>query len=178
MVRLNWTTNARRWVAGSERLISATSLFVFVAEQVSLAQVGSWLTLRNAKVQMFSNRIRLAVDRWGLIEALPLDAQKPQEKVATEDEKNVSLPEYQLIECPQWEGPSSASSSHQATVLTITTNVHTSSISIVQSQMWTSEQPLPVRWFEKVHAQQQDEHTIENARGKWLRSRHRPTRSG
>lgn len=50
---------------------------------------------------MFSNRIRLAVDRWGLIEALPLDAQKPQEKVATEDEKNVSLPEYQLIECPQ-----------------------------------------------------------------------------
>lgn len=70
-------------------------------EQVDLGQVGAWLYVRNAKVQMFANRVRLAVDRWGLIEAVPADQQPTNDQVATEDEKNVSLPEYQLIECPQ-----------------------------------------------------------------------------
>ena len=50
------------------------------------------MTVRNAKVAMFHNHMRLAVDQWGLIEpaAEPL--------TETVDANNLSSVEYELVD--------------------------------------------------------------------------------
>lgn len=40
------------------------------AAAVELAQQGAYLTLRNAKIDMYRGSMRLAVDQWGKVEAL------------------------------------------------------------------------------------------------------------
>jgi hypothetical protein len=45
---------------------------------VDLAQEGKYLTLRNAKIDMYRGSMRLAVDQWGKVEALEGSAFKPK----------------------------------------------------------------------------------------------------
>lgn len=52
---------------------------------------GATLILRNAKIDMFKGSMRLAVDRWGRIEAT-----EPANFEVRED-NNLSLVEYELV---------------------------------------------------------------------------------
>jgi len=48
------------------------SCFAFrlhVRPSVELAETGKYITLRNAKIDMFRGSMRLAVDQWGKVEA-------------------------------------------------------------------------------------------------------------
>lgn len=69
-------------------------VFHFVStEQSNGVTVGSSITVRNAKIEMFKNYMRLAVDVWGLIE--------PSANPVTEElnlTNNVSETEYELVE--------------------------------------------------------------------------------
>jgi replication factor A1 len=70
----------------------STGVVVFTArnDQIETAEVGSYITLRNAKVDMFKGSMRLAVDEWGVVEKAEADF-KP--KV----DYNLSLVEYELV---------------------------------------------------------------------------------
>eukprot|EP00879_Flechtneria_rotunda_P003093 GHRR01003314.1.p1 GENE.GHRR01003314.1~~GHRR01003314.1.p1 ORF type:complete len:137 (+),score=24.79 GHRR01003314.1:486-896(+) len=73
---------------------SGTIVFTARNEQVELAQVGKYLTLRNAKIDMYRGSMRLAVDQWGKVEAL--DGQSFE----TKTDNNLSLIEYELVTVP------------------------------------------------------------------------------
>lgn len=45
---------------------------------VDLAQEGSYITLRNAKIDMYRGSMRLAVDQWGKVEALEGSSFQPK----------------------------------------------------------------------------------------------------
>ncbi|KAL4436927.1 hypothetical protein ABPG75_004066 [Micractinium tetrahymenae] len=64
-------------------------------EQVDIAKPGSYLTLRNAKIDMFRGSMRLAVNQWGKME--PASGQSFQ----PEADFNLSLVEYELVPVPQ-----------------------------------------------------------------------------
>ncbi|KAL4430586.1 hypothetical protein ABPG77_005826 [Micractinium sp. CCAP 211/92] len=64
-------------------------------EQVDLAKPGSYLTLRNAKIDMFRGSMRLAVNQWGKVE--PASGHSFQPKA----DFNLSLVEYELVPVPQ-----------------------------------------------------------------------------
>ncbi|KAK4763927.1 hypothetical protein SAY87_013365 [Trapa incisa] len=70
-----------------------TGMIVFVArnDQVGLMKEGSTLILRNAKIEMYRGSMRLAVDRWGHIEAT-----EPAGFVVKED-SNLSLIEFEMV---------------------------------------------------------------------------------
>ncbi|KAF5746608.1 hypothetical protein HS088_TW06G00779 [Tripterygium wilfordii] len=70
-----------------------TGMIIFTArnDQVDLMKEGSTLTLRNAKIDMFKNSMRLAVDKWGRVEVT-----EPASFTVKED-NNLSLIEYELI---------------------------------------------------------------------------------
>ncbi|KAG8045488.1 hypothetical protein GUJ93_ZPchr0008g13471 [Zizania palustris] len=70
-----------------------TGVIVFTArnEQVDLLKPGATVILRNAKIDMFKGSMRLAVDKWGRIEAA-----EPANFTVKEDE-NLSLVEYELV---------------------------------------------------------------------------------
>jgi len=62
-------------------------------EQATGIKAGSSITIRNAKIEMFKNHMRLAVDQWGLIE--------PSDRPLNENvnkENNLSTTEYELVE--------------------------------------------------------------------------------
>jgi len=61
-------------------------------EQIPVIRVGATVTLRNAKIEMFKGHMRLAVDRWGKIEAA---AKALDEEVNKKENK--SLVEYELV---------------------------------------------------------------------------------
>lgn len=71
--------------------------------QCDIARVGSWLCLRNAKVDMYHNRMRLGVDRWGILELADEQQLRSCEnmKIDVDPKKNQSLCEYELIEQTQ-----------------------------------------------------------------------------
>lgn len=73
-----------------------TGSIVFTArnEQVELANAGKYLTLRNAKIDMYRGSMRLAVDQWGKVEALE-DA-----SFKANMDNNLSLVEYELVTVP------------------------------------------------------------------------------
>jgi len=55
--------------------------------------------VRNGKIEMFKNHMRLTVDKWGIIEpALDLNQQQLQQQVNTA--VNLSDTEYELINVP------------------------------------------------------------------------------
>ena len=62
-------------------------------EQIPIVSVGSSVTIRNAKVLMYKNHMRLAVDQWGLIEP---SAQPLSETVNAAN--NLSDTEYELVD--------------------------------------------------------------------------------
>ncbi|XP_074578384.1 uncharacterized protein At4g28440-like [Curcuma longa] len=70
-----------------------TGSIVFTArnEQVDLMKPGNTVILRNAKIDMFKGSMRLAVDKWGRIEAT-----EPANFTVKED-NNLSLVEYELV---------------------------------------------------------------------------------
>lgn len=59
---------------------------------VDKMQAGATVTLRNAKIDMFKGSMRLAVDKWGLVEV----AAEPANFTVKED-NNLSLIEYELV---------------------------------------------------------------------------------
>ncbi len=62
------------------------------AEQINFLHPGTTLLLHNARVDMFQQRMRLIVDRWGLIEVsgTPLDG-------AVNLDHNMSTELYELV---------------------------------------------------------------------------------
>ncbi|CAM8992551.1 hypothetical protein QQ045_009423 [Rhodiola kirilowii] len=70
-----------------------TGSIVFTArnEQVDKMSLGATVILRNAKIDMFKGSMRLAVDKWGLVELT-----EPANFVVKED-NNLSLIEYELV---------------------------------------------------------------------------------
>ena len=70
-----------------------TGMIVFTArnDQVDLAKEGATVILRNAKIDMFKGSMRLAVDKWGLVEVT-----EPASFSVKED-NNLSLIEYELV---------------------------------------------------------------------------------
>lgn len=78
---------------------SASILLTWRNEQGSFLKPGQCIYVRNGKVEMFKNHMRLAVDKWGLMEvATDLDSQQVQEQVNTAI--NLSDTEYELINVP------------------------------------------------------------------------------
>eukprot|EP01023_Acetabularia_acetabulum_P010071 TRINITY_DN1458_c1_g3_i1.p9 TRINITY_DN1458_c1_g3~~TRINITY_DN1458_c1_g3_i1.p9 ORF type:complete len:154 (-),score=26.81 TRINITY_DN1458_c1_g3_i1:2997-3458(-) len=61
-------------------------------EQQQFLVKGKYLTIRNAKVDIVQNRIRLVVDQWGKIEF----NEEVTEKFEANEEVNVSAVEYEL----------------------------------------------------------------------------------
>eukprot|EP00877_Chromochloris_zofingiensis_P006585 jgi/Chrzof1/217/Cz01g07150.t1 len=61
---------------------------------VEIAQLGSYITLRNAKIDMYRGSMRLAVDQWGKVEESDVKDYEP--KV----DNNLSLIEYELVTVP------------------------------------------------------------------------------
>ncbi|OWM76060.1 uncharacterized protein At4g28440-like [Punica granatum] len=70
-----------------------TGIIVFVArnDQVDMMKEGSTVILRNAKIEMYRGSMRLAVDRWGRIEAT-----EPASFTVKED-CNLSLIEFETV---------------------------------------------------------------------------------
>lgn len=71
-----------------------TGIIIFTArnEQVDKMKEGATVTLRNAKIDMFKGSMRLAVDKWGIID----DTVEPADFTVKED-NNLSLIEYELV---------------------------------------------------------------------------------
>eukprot|EP00475_Leptophrys_vorax_P012223 TRINITY_DN1863_c0_g1_i2.p1 TRINITY_DN1863_c0_g1~~TRINITY_DN1863_c0_g1_i2.p1 ORF type:complete len:157 (-),score=57.46 TRINITY_DN1863_c0_g1_i2:210-680(-) len=72
---------------------TGTVLFTARNEQIDFFTVGQSVIIRNSKVEMFKNHMRLAVDKWGLIE---IAEKKFDFKV--DAARNLSAVEYELIE--------------------------------------------------------------------------------
>lgn len=61
--------DAVRRITDRHRFIFSLTL-IFACYAVDLAQAGKYITLRNAKIDMYRGSMRLAVDQWGKVEAL------------------------------------------------------------------------------------------------------------
>jgi hypothetical protein len=51
-------------------VIKGLACAAFLCPAVEVAQEGKYITLRNAKIDMYRGSMRLAVDQWGKVEAL------------------------------------------------------------------------------------------------------------
>lgn len=78
---------------GEALIADATGCILITArnEQLNVLNPGSWVTVRNGKIDMFSNRMRLVVDRWGLIES------SAAQNVTVNTQNNASETEYELV---------------------------------------------------------------------------------
>eukprot|EP00188_Purpureofilum_apyrenoidigerum_P000194 Plantae.Rhodophyta-Purpureofilum_apyrenoidigerum.ctg1076.p2 GENE.Plantae.Rhodophyta-Purpureofilum_apyrenoidigerum.ctg1076~~Plantae.Rhodophyta-Purpureofilum_apyrenoidigerum.ctg1076.p2 ORF type:complete len:134 (+),score=29.28 Plantae.Rhodophyta-Purpureofilum_apyrenoidigerum.ctg1076:267-668(+) len=72
---------------------TATALFTARNEQIAQMNEGSVVALRNCKVNMHKNFMRLAVDKWGAIK--PSEEDIPSSGLNTD--KNISAVEYELV---------------------------------------------------------------------------------
>ncbi|KFK42725.1 ob-fold nucleic acid binding domain-containing protein [Arabis alpina] len=69
-------------------------LFTARNDQVDIMKTGATIILRNAKIDMFKDTMRMAVDKWGLIEVTnPVSFEVNQDN-------NLSLVEYELVIVP------------------------------------------------------------------------------
>ncbi|KAK6133438.1 hypothetical protein DH2020_032806 [Rehmannia glutinosa] len=84
----NQNTKIAECLIGDE---TGTILFTARNDQVELMKPGNTVILRNAKIDMFKGSMRLAVDKWGLVEIT-----EPAKFVVKED-NNLSLVEYELV---------------------------------------------------------------------------------
>ncbi|KAI3466694.1 hypothetical protein Pfo_023357 [Paulownia fortunei] len=84
----NQNTTIAECLIGDE---TGTILFTARNDQVELMKPGNTVILRNAKIDMFKGSMRLAVDKWGLVEVT-----EPAKFVIKED-NNLSLVEYELV---------------------------------------------------------------------------------
>lgn len=69
--------------------VPCTDILFYYA--VDLLKPGATVIMRNAKIDMFKGSMRLAVDKWGRIEAT-----EPASFTVKED-NNLSLVEYELV---------------------------------------------------------------------------------
>ncbi|XP_074319341.1 uncharacterized protein At4g28440-like [Silene latifolia] len=81
-------TRIAECIVGDE---TGTIIFTARNDQVDLMKPGTTVILRNAKIDMYKNTMRLAVDKWGRIEVT-----QPANFNVHED-NNVSLVEYELV---------------------------------------------------------------------------------
>ncbi|XP_073116367.1 uncharacterized protein At4g28440 [Elaeis guineensis] len=81
-------TRIAECVVGDE---TGTIVFTARNDQVDLMKAGMTVILRNAKIDMFKNHMRLAVDKWGRVEV-----GEPATFTVKED-NNLSLVEYELV---------------------------------------------------------------------------------
>ncbi|KAM0824784.1 hypothetical protein ACQ4PT_069973 [Festuca glaucescens] len=89
----NLTTFRRTQVA--ECLVgdhTGTVLFTARNQQIEMVKPGNTVIFRNARIDMFKDTMRLAVDKWGLIEVI----EEPAGFKVNED-NNVSKVEYELV---------------------------------------------------------------------------------
>ncbi|XP_047061123.1 uncharacterized protein At4g28440-like [Lolium rigidum] len=89
----NLTTFRRTQVA--ECLVgdhTGTVLFTARNHQIEMVKPGNTVIFRNARIDMFKDTMRLAVDKWGLIEVI----EEPAGFKVNED-NNVSKVEYELV---------------------------------------------------------------------------------
>ncbi|XP_073056084.1 uncharacterized protein At4g28440-like [Primulina eburnea] len=84
----NQNTRISECLVGDE---TGTILFTARNDQVELMKPGNTVILRNSKIDMFKGSMRLAVDKWGLVEVT-----EPANFVVKED-NNLSLIEYELV---------------------------------------------------------------------------------
>ena len=84
----NQNTKIAECLIGDE---TGTILFTARNDQVELMKPGNTVILRNAKIDMFKGSMRLAVDKWGLVELTE------PEKFVVKEENNLSLVEYELV---------------------------------------------------------------------------------
>ncbi|CAH8313440.1 unnamed protein product [Eruca vesicaria subsp. sativa] len=73
-----------------------TGCIIFTArnDQVDVMKTGATVTLRNAKIDMFKDTMRMAVDKWGLIQVTdPVSFEVNRQN-------NLSLVEYELVIVP------------------------------------------------------------------------------
>ncbi|KAM0920535.1 hypothetical protein ACQ4PT_007479 [Festuca glaucescens] len=92
----NQTTFRRTQVA--ECLVgdhTGTVLFTARNQQIEMVKPGNTVIFRNARIDMFKDTMRLAVDKWGLIEVI----EEPAGFKVNED-NNVSKVEYELVNVP------------------------------------------------------------------------------
>ncbi|KAL0724075.1 hypothetical protein Bca4012_038674 [Brassica carinata] len=70
-------------------------LFTARNDQVDVMRTGATVTLRNAKIDMFKDTMRMAVDKWGLIQVVtdPVSFEVNRQN-------NLSLVEYELVTVP------------------------------------------------------------------------------
>eukprot|EP00898_Chlorokybus_atmophyticus_P008492 jgi/Chlat1/8644/Chrsp87S08039 len=70
-----------------------TGVIVFTArnQQVDLMKEGATVNVRNAKIDMFKGSMRLAVDKWGLVQPADPASFEPN------TENNLSAVEYELV---------------------------------------------------------------------------------
>lgn len=59
---------------------------------VELAQEGKYITLRNAKIDMYRGSMRLAVDQWGKVEALEDSSFQPKVRGSLQQPRGVVTP--------------------------------------------------------------------------------------
>ncbi|KAK6133498.1 hypothetical protein DH2020_032791 [Rehmannia glutinosa] len=84
----NQNTKIAECLIGDE---TGTILFTARNDQVELMKPGNTVILRNAKIDMFKGSMRLAVDKWGLVEITE------QAKFVVKEDNNLSLVEYELV---------------------------------------------------------------------------------
>ncbi|XP_010924420.1 uncharacterized protein At4g28440 [Elaeis guineensis] len=70
---------------------TGTIIFTARNDQVDLMKPGTTIILRNAKIDMFKNKMRLAVDKWGRIEVTE------SANLTVKEDNNLSLVEYELV---------------------------------------------------------------------------------
>ncbi|KAK1597828.1 hypothetical protein QYE76_017504 [Lolium multiflorum] len=88
-------TSFRRTQQVAECLVgdhTGTVLFTARNHQIELVKPGNTVIFRNARIDMFKDTMRLAVDKWGLIEVI----EEPAGFKVNED-NNVSKVEYELV---------------------------------------------------------------------------------
>ncbi|KAF7092501.1 hypothetical protein CFC21_094977 [Triticum aestivum] len=74
---------------------TATVLFTARNGQIEMLKPGNTVIFRNARIDMFKDTMRLAVDKWGLIEVV----EEPADFKVNED-NNMSEIEYELVSVP------------------------------------------------------------------------------
>lgn len=76
-------------------------VFTAVGEQIEQFKVGECLILRNAKVDLFKSKMRVKIDKWGLIQQFEDGSKKISVPLSDNFEvlqsNNVSEKEYQVI---------------------------------------------------------------------------------
>jgi len=96
---LEKTTRDNTKISIYEALIGDSTGTIYLTirnEQINLVKPDTNIILRNCKVEMFKNHMRLAVDKWGLIEENKT-GQNLISKEAVKQGNNLSDTEYELV---------------------------------------------------------------------------------